>query len=286
MTASPLKVPLKRLRWQARRVSAAARWGADELQRMPVVIGNSMPKSGSHLIIQILEGLPAIGPFVNPGLPPLNRNEDNVKQAEKVILENIGRLKPGDISYCYLHAREPFISALTRPGVAPIFVYRDPRDMIVSHVFYATEMHAGHLMHRHYTETLKTMEARIDAAIAGVQEPDAPLSPITVKYGHYTGWLAQPRVLSLRFEELILERDAAIGKILDHLAVNGFTPRVSRDQAVKALSGAVQPKRSGTFRKGQPGNWREHFTPANIEHFKQQTGDLLQRLGFEKDGNW
>ena len=77
---------LKLLRWKMRRYQAMLHWGSGELQRMPVVIGNSMPKSGSHLIIQILEGLPKIGPFVNPGVPPLNRDEENAIQPPQSIL--------------------------------------------------------------------------------------------------------------------------------------------------------------------------------------------------------
>ena len=286
MKGANLKAPVKRLRWRARRLSTAARWGAGELDRMPVVIGNSMPKSGSHLIIQILEGLPKIGPFVNPGMPPLNRDEENVIQSQQAILRNIQRLKPGDFTYCYLKAVEPYLSALTQPHIAPIFVYRDPRDMIISHVFYATQMHPGHNMHRHYTEELKTMEERIHAAICGVDEEDSPLSGVALKYSRYLDWLKQPQVLSLRFEELILKRDVAIQRILDHLAGHGFFPSVSRAEAVEALKASVQTRRSGTFRKGQPGDWREHFTAANIAFFKEQTGDLLQRLGYEKDQDW
>lgn len=286
MTGENLKTPVKRLRWRARRLSTAARWGTSELDRMPVVIGNSMPKSGSHLIIQILEGLPKIGPFVNPGMPPLNRDEENVIQSQQAILRNIQHLKPGDFTYCYLKAVEPYLSALTQPHIAPIFVYRDPRDMIISHVFYATQMHPGHNMHRYYTEELKTMEERVHAAICGVDEEDSPLSGIALKYSRYLEWLNRPQVLCLRFEALILERDAAIHRILDHLAGHGFSPWVTRAEAVEVLKASVQPKRSGTFRKGQPGNWREHFTVNNIAYFKEQTGDLLQRLGYEKDQDW
>jgi len=286
MISAGIKSSLKLIRWQARLMQAAIRWGAGELQRMPVVIGNSMPKSGSHLIIQILEGLPKIGPFVNPGMPPLNRDEENIIQTREVILRNIQRLRPGDFTYCYLKAVEPFTDALTQTGFASIFVYRDPRDMIISHVFYATQMHQGHNMHRYYTETLTTMEQRINAAIRGVEDEASPLSGIVLKYSRYMGWLEQSSVLSLRFEELILEKDKAIGRILDHLGRSGFTPQLPRNDAIQILKQSIEPKRSGTFRKGQPGNWREHFTEANKAFFKEQTSDLLQRLGYEKDQDW
>ena len=130
------------------------------------------------------------------------------------------------------------------------------------------------------------MEARINAAIQGVEQPGSELSPIRKKYENYLGWLEQPAVLCLRFEDLILDREQALGRILDYLADRGFVPPVSRPQAVAALAQAIAPKRSGTFRKGQPGNWREHFTPANITYFKETSGDLLLRLGYEETGDW
>jgi hypothetical protein len=286
MMPATVKSALKLLRWKVRRSQAMLKWGAGELQRMPIVIGNSMPKSGSHLIIQILEGLPKIGPFVNPGVPPLNRDEENAIQPPESILRNIQRLAPGDFTYCYLKAVEPFLSELIKSDYAPIFVYRDPRDMIISHVFYATQMNMVHNMHHYYTEVLKTMEERINAAIQGVEDENSPLSGIALKYSRYLGWLSQPSVLSLRFEELILEKDQAINKILDHLAGHGFVPRIPRTEAVKAMKLSIEPKRSGTFRKGQPGNWREHFTDENKKFFKNQAGDILQRLGYEKNQDW
>jgi len=53
------------------------------------------------------------------------------------------------------------------------------------------------------------------------------------------------------------------------------------------LSQAIKPKKSGTFRKGKPGNWANHFTDDNKRRFKAVAGDLLTRLGYEKsDQNW
>lgn len=281
-----LKHWLKLGRWRARRISAALRWGAKEMQRAPAVLGNAMPKSGSHLIIQVLQGLTRMGPFVNPGFPPVNRAEDNHKLSDERVLANIQRMRSGDIGYGYIGAQEPFVSALTQPDRATVFIYRDPRDMIVSHIFYATQMHEGHWMRHYYTEQLGSMEARISAAILGVQVPGSELTPVRERYDGYLGWLAQPDVLCLHFEDLILARDNALRQILDYLEERGFTPAVPRTQAVETLNKAISPKRSGTFRKGVPGNWREHFSEANKTLFKDETGDLLIRLGYEKDNNW
>jgi hypothetical protein len=277
---------LKKGRWKLRRGVTAVRWGADRLSTTPAVFGNSMPKSGSHLIIQILLGLTRFGPFVNPGYPPVNRAEDNRNLSPEAVLDNIKNMRPGDIRYGYIHAKEPFVTALTGPDRATIFVYRDPRDMIVSHVFYATEIHKGHGMHPYYTQVLNSVEERINAQIMGVVEPGFELSPIRKKYDEYLRWLEQPQVLSIRFEDLILDRDGALNRLLDYLEEQGFAPEMSRPEAVQILKSSIAPHKSGTFRKGKPGNWREHFTAENVTLFKQATGDLLVRLGYEQDGNW
>jgi hypothetical protein len=265
---------------------AAARWGSDKLDSTPAVFGNAMPKSGSHLIIQILQGLTEMGPFVNPGFPPVNRAEDNRQLSDRAILENLSQMRSGDIGYGYLDASEKFINALTRPGIGSVFVYRDPRDMILSHVFYATDMFPNHGMHQYYTEKLNTMEERINAAIGGVTEVGFELKSVRARYEAYMDWRAQSDILSLRFEDLRLEQETSFGKILDYLERKGYQPEIDRHQAVKILGSAVQPKRSGTFRKGEPGGWREHFTQNNIDFFKESTGDLLIDLGYELDSDW
>ncbi len=277
---------LKVGRWRARRLLTAARWGSHNQAAVPAVFGNAMPKSGSHLIIQILIGLTEIGPFVNPGFPPINRTEDNRQVSDEVILENLSRMRPGDIGYGYLSAKDKFIKALTRPGMASIFVYRDPRDMIVSHVFYATEMFEDHGMNPFYTEKLSTMEERINAAIGGVNEGGLEMIGVRARYEAYKGWMQQPGILCLRFEDLRLSRDEAINRILDYLAEKGFQPGMERKEAIAALGNAISPQKSGTFRKGKPGSWREHFTQQNIDLFKQSTGNLLVDLGYEEDNNW
>jgi len=277
---------LKLVRWQARRLAVALRWGPDTLSKTPSVLGNAMPKSGSHLINQVVQGLTRLGPFVNPGFPPVNRDEVNEKLPDDAILANLEQMRPGDISYGYIKARQPFLPVLTQAGRATIFVYRDPRDMLVSHVFYATQMHAGHGMHRYYNDTLKSMEERLNAAIEGVEEPGSQLSPVRTKYDGYIGWLDQPAVLCLRFEDLILDRQNTLNRLLSYLEQRGFTSTMPRSQEIEILSQAIAPKKSGTFRKGQPGNWREHFTAANKTSFKQQTGDLLIRLGYETSADW
>jgi len=282
---SAIKHTLKQIRWRGRRMQTARRWGAGNLRRTPRVFGNAMPKSGSHLLTQVLYGLTELGSFVDPGFPPVNRDEGNQPLPEQKIFAGIYQMQPGDIRYGYLHAREPYLSLLTQPGQATIFIYRDPRDMLVSHIFYATDLYEEHGMHAYY-ERMDRMEDRLNAAIEGVADPKFYLSNVRERYDVYLGWLDQPEILCLRFEDLVLEQEVTLAKLLGYLEVRGLDLQIPREQAVAHLQAGIAPQKSGTFRRGLPGNWREHFTDANKARFKAVAGDLLVRLGYEDGNDW
>ena len=278
------KLKIGRLHW--RRWQAKQRWGGDLVQNSPKVFGNALPKAGSHLLLQILYGLVKIGPFIKPGFPPVNRFEDNSHLSKDKILKEINAMRSGEIRFGYIDYQEPFIEPLTQESMAHIFIYRDPRDILVSHVFYAMNIHKGHALHEYYTEELSTMEERLNVAIEGCSIPGLELPNVRERYENNFPWLEHEHVLSVRFEDLILDREVALGKILDYIESFKVDIKVDRTHAIQTLGQAIQPEKSGTFRKGQPGNWQEHFTEQNKELFKEIAGDLLIRLGYEKNYDW
>lgn len=278
---------LKLFRLEIRRLKAARRWGRDALVQSPPIFGNAIPKAGSHLLIQILYGLTEIGPFVKPGFPPVNRFEDNTHQEIPVIIKEINKMRSGEIRYGYFHSEEPFLSTVTAQGRATIFIYRDPRDQLVSHVFYATDIHRGHGMHDYYNNVLTSMEERLNVGIEGCDIPGLEYPTVRKRYEDFLGWFDEENVLCLKFEDLLLDQENTLGKLLDYIESFGVTFSVSRPEAIKILNSAIKPKKSGTFRKGAPGNWQTHFTEDNKRRFKAVAGDLLTRLGYEdSDQDW
>lgn len=289
MTRSSLtrgKKFLKHYRWLFRRFFVIMKYGHRKLNESPIVFGNSMPKSGSHLLTQVLYGLVHIGPFINPGFPPVNRDERNQPLDEHQILENIRSMKSGDIRYGYIHAREPYLSLLTQQKYAVIFIYRDPRDMLISHIFYAKDMYSGHGMHDYYNLRLSSMEERINAAVIGVDEPGFELASVRKRYESYLGWLRNPQVLALKFEDLVTKCESTFENLLNYLEHRGAGFDCSWSDAVDILIYQIQPHKSGTYRKGVSGEWKRYFTEFNKEIFKQTTGNLLQELGYENSDDW
>ena len=282
-----IKRQLKLIRLELRRARVARRWGSDVLDRTPSVFGNAIPKAGSHLLIQVLLGLTKIGPFIDPGFPPVNRFEGNTRLEIPARIKELNRMRQGDIRYGYAACREPFLSAITGSNRASIFIYRDPRDVVVSHIFYAKDIYLDHGMHDYYNNVLTTMEERLNVEIEGCNLPGLELPSIWERYAENFGWFERDDVLCLKFEDLILNKEKAVGELVDYIEGFGVEFSVPRQQAIEIIIQSNNPKKSGTFRKGQPGNWKAHFTEENKRRFKAVAGDLLSRFGYEEnDQDW
>lgn len=270
-----------------RRAGARRKFPSIPMAAMPVLFGNSFPKSGTHLLTQILAGFTALGPVVQSGLPPLLSFEGESGQPRplEVIRSQLRRLLPGDIAYGHLHAYPEVVAELCSPRFASYFIYRDPRDVVVSHVFYVTDLNNHHVHHAYYA-SLADLEARLRVSILGRPELEVPFPDIASRFEPYLAWLAQPEVLALRYEDLLADLDGSLRRILAQAIRRGFRTSLPEEQAITRLASAVRPERSPTFRSGKSGGWRQHFSEANKVLFKKVTGDLLIRLGYEQNQNW
>lgn len=292
LSDSPLKSSLmfeaRLARRMARRSLQMARWRRFSLDGVPVLFANSFPKSGTHLLTQVLSGFPHIGPAVDSGLPAVVTFRGGTGDARPLdaILSDLDRLLPGDIGYGHLHALPELVEALSSPKFAAYFILRDPRDVVVSHVHYVTEMEPNHIHHAYYAGELHTFDERLTASILGRPELEISFPNIRQRFEPYLGWLSRPEVLTLRFEDFITQREQTLGQVLDHAVGNGFPLALPRPDALQRLADSIDPQRSPTFRSGKVGGWRKSFTEEHKRIFKATAGDLLVRLGYEQDNNW
>jgi hypothetical protein len=58
------------------------------------------------------------------------------------------------------------------------------------------------------------------------------------------------------------------------------------DDELQYIAANVYNTKASTFRKGGTGNWKKVFTGEHVKLFKEQTGDLLIRLGYETSDDW
>ncbi len=274
------------LRGPVRYVQAAARWRKLSFNDAPPMFGNSKPKSGSHLLLQILTGFTRVLPYKYVLAAPVRTiAKEGGRRAPEKVLADLKRIPRGVVGWGYVEATPENVAFLCQPGRINYFIYRDPRDMLISQVFYATDMQESHGMHDYYA-SLSDFGARLKVAITGIDQDDLYMVSVRERYEGVFRWLEQPAVMSLRFEDLINQRDATLNAMLDHVEKNGHTIPMPRDRALGYLVEAIQPGKSHTFRAGKTGSWREYFTEAHKKLFKDVAGDLLVRLGYEPDNDW
>jgi len=277
------------LRPYGKSVQAILRWKRFSFNDAPPIFGNSKPKSGSHLLLQILNGFTKIMPYRYVDADPIRtvKYEGGRRKADE-ILADLRRVPQGVIGWGYLEATKENASFLTEAGRVNYFIYRDPRDMLVSQVFFATDMHEEHGMHGYYN-SLPDFGARLNVAITGIDSDGLKMVSVKQRYEGVFQWLdasRQKNVMCLRFEDLINNRDVTLNAMLDEVEKTGYKIPTPREKALSVLVDAINPKKSHTFRSGKTGGWSQHFTEAHKSLFKDVSGDLLVRLGYEKSNDW
>jgi hypothetical protein len=282
-----LKQQLRRtLRASSKYAQAFWRWKRFTFTDAPPVFGNSKPKSGSHLLLQVLNGFTQIMPYAYVAAEPIRTiNKDGGRRTVDEIAADLGRVPRGVIGWGYVEASPENTAVLCQPGRVNYFIYRDPRDMLVSQVFFATDMHEEHGMHAFY-KSLPDFGERLKVAITGIDRDGLKMVSVKQRYEGVFEWLEQPHVMCIRFEDLINKRDATLNAMLDEVEKTGYKIPAPREKALEILVEAIQPKKSHTFRSGKTGGWREHFAEEHKKLFKEVAGSLLVDLGYEKDNNW
>jgi hypothetical protein len=265
---------------------AVLRWKQLSFNDAPSIFGNSKPKSGSHLLLQILNGFTQIMPYKYVQAEPVRTIEKKGRRrTDQEILNELKHIPRGVIGWGYVEASPENLAFLCQPHRVNYFIYRDPRDMLVSQVFFATDMNEEHGMHQFY-KALPDFGERLKVAITGIGQDGLYMVNVKQRYASVFEWLEQPHVMCIRFEDLVNKQKSTLEAMLDEVESIGYRIPTPRKKALSILVEAIQPWKSHTFRSGKTSGWREHFTEEHKNLFKDIAGDLLVKLGYEKDNDW
>jgi len=282
--------PLRPLVYQAEKLAQRVKFASASASApaggWPILLGISFPKSGTHLLDQILLGFAQVAPF-SRRLHSFYAEYEGATGRKRSAAETaawLETLRPLDVTSAHLFASPEALARVIAPTFLPYFIFRDPRDVVVSHVFYVTEMEKNHVHHAYY-QSLPDFDARLKASILGIPNSAVDFPDITARFAPYLGWLNFPQVLPIHFEDLVNDRPAALNRILDHFLAR-VPLTVPRETILSALEAAINPQKSPTFRSGKTGEWKKHFAAEHKAIFKEVAGDLLVKLGYEKNKNW
>lgn len=113
------------------------------------------------------------------------------------------------------------------------------------------------------------------------------------EWGSYVlAWLEESAVSCIRYEQFLADPAQAIGALilelfgekLEEFYLEDVASRFTRDKFSASLDAAFS---HNTFvRKGIVGDWKNHFSDANVADFKSGAGEALIALGYERDQGW
>ncbi len=244
----------------------------------PVLLGMSFPKSGTHLLDQILVGFSKVAPFalrLHSFFAGYD-GESGVKHSLAETLSWVDSLRSLDVASAHLFALPEVVDRVIRPAFVPYFIYRDPRDAAVSHVFYVNDMEPNHVHHDYY-QSLPDFNARLRASILGRSDPSIAAQAVDVefpdmagRFAPYLNWLDQPSVLKIHFEDLVNDRAHTLNLILDHLLarIGSDTLRTPRESIIASLEASINPSRSPPSAQARPGNGK-NISPPSIKRFSR-----------------
>jgi hypothetical protein len=216
---------------------------------------NSIPKCGTHLLTSVIE--------LMTGLKKHNTMGDMVTG------NKLPKMGTHEFPYFHVKYSVPAASFFERNKFRCFFIYRDPRDEVVSYAYW-------HFIRSRWKDKMNFPQV-MNQLIDGVAK----------QYNAFLPWMKHPQYYSVRFESLVGRqgwgtRQAQLREIRNIASHIGFkiTPAIVNHICKNAFG------QGGTFREGKIGSWREHFTEAQKNRFKKVAGKLLITLGYEKDLNW
>jgi hypothetical protein len=216
----------------------------------------------------------------------------------------------------YISADTKYIGDLNR--FRGVHVIRDPRDIAVSAYFshrnsHSTEYWPELIGFRQILQKLPKDEGLLE----NMKFTDRlPIDGWDVMlFDQMKDWNYKSKnVLEMRFEDLVRDPYQKFLEMFDFLGILEFIdppePHSSFDLNIlrgrtklpawvllltvyrnrfAKLAGSRkvgEEDDSSHYRKGLPGDWRNHFNETHKRYFKEHFNDLLVKLGYEADDNW
>lgn len=250
-----------------------------------IILCNSFPKSGTYLLFQILRGLPNVkdwGYFL-ASTPSFSYSE----RAPDYVVNKLRKLSDLELIGGHIFYNQQVDTFITASNINHYFIYRDPRDVVISEANYLYDMNRFHRLHK-YFKYFPNLDDRIMFSIQGNSFYQTSVNYLNVKerFEKYEGWLSSKEVFTVRYEDLIgSEQQLYVSKILHYYMARSGSEYELEALLEKALAN-INPQHSHTFREGGTGKWKKYFNDKHKKIFKDIAGDLLIDLGYENNYNW
>lgn len=93
-------------------------------------------------------------------------------------------------------------------------------------------------------------------------------------------------ILRVKYEDLKFDTINTMEKIFNFLGADSSRSLLLKISDETRFEKLKKSDGSSFYRKGKSGDWKNYFTEKDKKIFKQIAGDLLVKLGYEKDYDW
>ncbi len=255
-----------------------------ESQGLQPFILNSIPKSGTHLLKQLLLGIPEMKHHPDKGM------FGHIHYQTPLQLSRMKDLSKHEFVNGHLFYSKDWETFFNKLNMKQIFVYRDPRDVIVSYAYFIPTLKI-HPLYDTFHQKGFTHRDRIKFLIEGGQPTDprgAYQLNVYEWYKSFSDWIGKKHVHSVRFEDLTsskTRRVQEVHKIVRFLWGEEPVPSTGQKMVGKMINN-INPQTSPTFRKGKIGGWKNELDDELRTLFKDIAGQLLIDLNYEKNKSW
>jgi hypothetical protein len=164
-----------------------------------------------------------------------------------------------------------------------INIYRDPRDVIISNIFYLANLDPK----KGGWPELKEMDLKERMKLFMQKTRDHEL---------LKSWYDYSGAYHITYEDMLKNSYKVMKRVFDYLNVDynkkklkELVNEVNFEKLSKGRKRGVED-RASFFRKGIAGDWQNHFTNEIVEFFVNQKNGiwnkLLVKLGYEKHSDW
>ena len=187
------------------------------------------------------------------------------------------------VSKMHIHGSDHNVQLIHGADIRYVVLFRDLRDVSVSYYFYVrqTPWHPGFEKYR---------GLNVEQGLRLFAEE------LLVPYKEWVNtWEKNrdPRLsLMLKYEDLLADSREKMTQVADHFRLDSspeIVRRVIEKHTFKRMSGgrkAGQERETSFYRKGQSGDWKNHFTPELKKIFNEKVGEFLVRHDYEENDGW
>ena len=245
----------------------------------------SQQRCGSRWILNMLRDIEV---YKHCGLDVFDPRTNFVAEDNQHLLA-AGFLPQRIISPVY--ARYCDFQKLKKPSSYRAFsVVRDPRDLVVSKLF---SQKFSHGVISDFIKTRREILSKMDdqEGIAFVLEDSMPM--VIESLATWCEATQDKNLRLLKYEDLVGPNQFDVFReLFDFLDVRipdaNLISLLDKHSFERLAGGRPQGEedQKSHYRKGTPGDWRNHFDESHREQTKTLMGEVLIQLGYEQDLDW